>query len=79
MRTVYVVSYENIPEAVFTNRADAEEYILNESYIGALYWFHINKEDYFAEEIYEVYKNKRLSLMLNESKHFYLEEVDFYE
>jgi hypothetical protein len=79
MRIAYVVSYESVPEAVFMNRADAEEYILNESYIGALYWFHRDKKNYFAEEKYEFYKNKRLSLMLNEGEYFYLEEVDFYE
>ena len=33
MRIAYVVSYESVPEAVFMKRADAEEYVLNESYI----------------------------------------------
>ena len=79
MKTAYVVSYESVPEAVFMNRADAEEYVLNESYIEALFSFHRNKEDHFSEEKYEFYKNKRLPLMLNKSEHFYIEEVDFYE
>lgn len=79
MRTAYVVSYESVPEAVFVNRADAEEYVLNESYIEALYSFHRNKEDRLSEVKYEFYKNKRLPLMLSESDHFYIEEVDFYE
>lgn len=79
MRIAYIVSYESVPEAVFMNRADAEEYVLNESYIEALYWFHRDKKNYFAEEKYEFYKNKRLPLMLNESEHFYIEEVDFYK
>ena len=79
MRIAYVVSYESVPEAVFMNRADAEEYVFNESYIEALFSFHRNKEDRFSEEKYEFYKNKRLPLMLKEGDHFYIEEVDFYE
>ena len=77
MRKIYVVSYEDDMEMAFENLADAQEYILHESYLEAMGWLHNSTESAIKHRL-EMWENPYLCLMLLESRHFFIDEVVVY-
>ena len=79
MKKVYIVSCEDMPEAVFPTRADAEEYVLHESYYEALNFLNYATDEERYWRFRHLYSNSYVALMIRKSEIFYIEEVDFYE
>lgn len=77
MKKIYVVSYEDDIEMAFENLADAQEYILHESYLKAMGWLHNSTESAIKRRL-EMWENPYLCLMLLESRHFFIDEVAVY-
>ena len=77
MRKIYVVSYEGVMEMAFENLADAQEYILHESYLEAMGWLHNSTESAIKRRL-EMWENPYLCLMLLESRHFSIDELPIY-
>lgn len=77
MRKIYIVSYEGDMEIAFENLADAQEYILYESYLEAIGWLHNSTESAIKRRL-EMWENPYLCLMLLESRHFFIDEVVVY-
>ena len=77
MRKIYVVSYAGDMEMAFESLADAQEYILHESYLEAMGWLHNSTESAIKRRL-EMWENPYLCLMLLESRHFFIDEVVVY-
>lgn len=77
MRKIYVVSYEGDMEMTFENLADAQEYILHESYLEAMGWLHSATESAIKRRL-EMWENPYLCLMLFKSHHFSIDELPIY-
>lgn len=77
MRKIYVVSYAGDMEMAFESLADAQEYILHESYLEAMSWFHSATASAIKRRL-EMWENPYLCLMLLESRHFFIDEVVVY-
>ena len=77
MKKIYIVSYEGDMEMAFESLADAQEYILHESYLEAMGWLHNSTESAIKRRL-EMWENPYLCLMLLESRHFFIDEVVVY-
>ena len=87
-KTKYLVFNEYINEILFSNRADAEEYVLSlaeenvyADYVRAVYCRGLTTEDYLYEafDYYEPYKTPYGSLLLIVDPEFYISEVEEFE
>lgn len=77
MKKIYIVSFEGDMEMAFESLADAEEYILYESYLEAMRWLHRATESTIKRRL-EMWEQPHLCLMLIESHHFSIDELTVY-
>lgn len=77
MRKIYVVSYDDDMEIAFENLADAQEYILYESYLEAMRYLHTASESAIKRK-FEMWEKPYLCLMLFKSHHFFIDELAVY-
>ena len=77
MRKIYVVSYAGDMEMAFESPADAQEYILHESYLEAMSWLHSATASAIKRRL-EMWENPYLCLMLFKSHHFSIDELPIY-
>ena len=78
MKKIYVVSYAGDMEMAFESLADAEEYILHESYLEAMRYLHSTAEESTIIRRFKMWENPYLCLMLFKSHHFSIDELPIY-
>ena len=74
MKKIYVVSFEGDMEIAFESLADAEEYILHESYLEAMRCLHTATASTVKRKL-KMWENPHLCLMLLKSHHFFIDEL----
>lgn len=77
MKKIYVVSYEDDMEMAFESLADAQEYILHESYLEAIRWLHTATESDIKRR-FRMWESPYLYLMFYKSHHFSIDELPIY-
>lgn len=77
MKKIYIVSCADDMEMAFENLADAQEYILHESYLEAMRYLHTATESAIKRKL-EMWENPYLCLMLFKSHHFFIDELMLY-
>lgn len=77
MRKIYIVSHAGDMEMAFESLADAQEYILHESYLEAMGWLHTATESAIKRK-FEMWENPYLCLILLKSHHFFIDELVLY-